>query len=330
MLSIIAVNFNKEDVLEDYFRSIYSNGFEDFELIFVDDCSTDNSVGIAEEFPCTIVRNTSNLGPAASRNLAAQRAKGDVLVFTDTDITIDKGGLARIAMRFAEDGVKALFGKLEFPPIRNTAIGRYWLFEEHEVCHYGGVKTGPVNCWSSTLGAVDRKLFTDVGGFNEGYKGADIEDHELAAKILSREEVFYDEGLTFHHHYPDTWLVLRKMFIRSGMFAGSDSIKVYTERSWVSRHRNSGFLLSALSAVLLIAIPVCIILLPSITLYVSLLLAISIIIKIIHHRRLFRNVLKREGPAFAAYCLIMLYLTSLFAMAGFLRGKLKGGSAAHA
>jgi glycosyltransferase involved in cell wall biosynthesis len=326
LLSIIAVNFNKEDVLPDFFRSVYSNGYEDFELIFVDDCSTDDSVRIAEGFPCTVIRNEANLGPAAGRNLAARRAKGDVLVFTDTDITIDEGGLERIAMRFGEDGVKALFGKLEFPPLRNTAIGRYWLFEEHEVCHYGGVRTGPVNCWSSTLGAVDRELFTDIGGFNESFKGADIEDHELAAKILEREEVFYDEELTFHHHYPDTWLVLRKMFTRSAMFAGSDSIRVYSERSWVSGHRNTGFLLSASAALLLTAIPFCILFMPSATPYVSAGLLISIILKIFHHRRLFRNVLEREGIFFAGYCLVMLYLTSLFAMAGFLSGKLKGGS----
>lgn len=329
MLSIIAVNFNKEDVLPDFFRSVFSNGFEDFELIFVDDCSTDGSVPIARQFPCIVIQNTANLGPAASRNLAATRAKGDVLVFTDTDITIDEGGLERIAVRFAEDGVKALFGKLEFPPLRNTAIGRYWLFEEHEVCYYGGVKTGPVNCWSSTLGAVNRDLFMDIGGFNESFTGADIEDHELAAKILQRDEVFYDEELTFHHHYPDTWMVLRKMFIRSAMFAGSDSIKIYSDRSWVSRHRNIGFLLSALTSVLLTAIPFCIIFLPSTTLYVSAILLISIISKAFHHRRLFRNVMEREGLFFAGYCLIMLYLTSLFAMAGFISGRLRGVSAVH-
>lgn len=329
MLSIIAVNFNKEDVLPDFFRSVYSNGYEDFELIFVDDCSTDGSMRIAEEFPCTILRNAENIGPAAGRNIAARKATGDVLVFTDTDVTIDEGGLERIARSFSEKGVKALFGKLEFPPLRNTAIGRYWLFEEHEVCHYGGVKTGPVNCWSSTMGAVDKELFLEIGGFNETYKGADIEDHELAAKILQREEVFYDEELTFHHHYPDTWLVLRKMFTRSAMFAASDSIRVYKDRSWVSGHRNTGFLLSALTAALLTAIPASIFLLPSITLYVSILLAVSIAMKILHHRRMFRNVMKREGLAFAGYCLIMLYSTSLFAMAGFLCGKLKGGTTEH-
>jgi glycosyltransferase involved in cell wall biosynthesis len=324
VLSIIAVNFNKEDVLPDFFESVYSNGHDDFELIFVDDCSTDASVSIARGFPCRVIRNSENIGPAACRNLAAREARGDVLVFTDTDITIDSGGLALISRRFSKDGVKAMFGKLDFPPLRNTAVGRYWLFEEQEVCRYGGVTTGPVNCWSSTLGAVDRLLFLDMGGFNEDFKGADIEDHELAAKILERAQVLYDEDLTFHHHYPSTWLVLKKMFTRSRMFAGSSSIRVYKERSWVSLHRNVGFLLSALTAVLLAALPASILVFPRGTMAVSFSLVVSLVLKVLHHRLLFREVMKGEGPLFAIYCLILLYLTSLFAMAGFICGKMKG------
>ncbi len=324
MLSIIAVNYNKEDVLPDFFKSIYSNGFDDFELIFIDDCSTDSSVSIAGRFPCRIIRNPRNLGPAASRNLAAEQANGDILVFTDTDITIDTGGLELIHRRFTLDGVKAMFGKLAFPPLRNTGIGRYWLYEEEEVCHYGGVKTGLVNCWSSTLGIVNRDLFLRIGGFDETFKGADIEDHELAAKILQHHQVFYDEELTFHHYYPSTWLVLKKMFVRSRMFARSTSIKVYKERSWVSPHRNAGYLFSALITVLVTAAPLSFLFAPSAFWWVSCALLIMLLVKMIHHRLLLIATLRNETPAFSVYCFLMLCLTSMFAMAGFAAGLLSG------
>ncbi len=324
VLSIIAVNYNKEAVLPDFFNSIYSNGFDDFELIFVDDCSTDSSVSIAVRFPCRIISNPRNLGPAASRNLAVAQAVGDILVFTDTDITIDPGGLELIHRRFTRDGVKAMFGKLAFPPLRNTGIGRYWLYEEEEVCHYGGVKTGPVNCWSSTLGIIRRDLFLSIGGFNETFKGADIEDHELAAKILQHHQVFYDEELTFHHYYPGTWLVLKKMFSRSRMFARSTSIKVYKERSWVSPHRNAGYLFSALITVLVTALPLSFLFAPSVSWWILCALMLMLLIKIIHHRMILRATLRNETPAFSAYCFLMLYLTSLFAMAGFATGLLSG------
>ncbi|MCD4777108.1 MAG: glycosyltransferase [Candidatus Aegiribacteria sp.] len=329
MLSIIAANYNKEDVLIDYFDSIYSNGFDDFELIFVDDCSTDSSVSIAERFPCEIIRNDSNLGPAVSRNLAAERANGDVLVFTDTDITIDPGGLELINRRFTRDGIKVMFGKLAFPPLRNTGIGRYWLYEEEEACRYGGVRTGMVNCWSSTLGAIERVLFQSIGGFNESFKGADIEDHELAAKILQYHQVFYDEELTFHHYYPGTWLVLKKMFIRSKMFARSTSIKVYKEHSWVSRHRNSGYLFSALITVLLAALPLSILFFSSAAGWISCSLLILLLIKVTHHRLLLKAAFQKDSPFFSIYCFLLLYLTSLFAMTGFAVGLLKGKDTAN-
>ncbi|OPX28525.1 MAG: hypothetical protein B1H09_07670 [Gemmatimonadaceae bacterium 4484_173] len=322
MLSLISVNYNKESVLQDFFDSIYSNGFDDFELIFIDDCSTDGSVNIARNYPCIIIRNEHNIGPAASRNIGSKIAKGSVLVFTDTDITIDPGGLALINKHFTQNKAKAMFGKLAFPPLRNTRIGRFWLYDEEEACHYGGVRTGMVNCWSSTLGAIDRELFLSFGGFNELFKGADIEDHELAAKILEHHQVYYDEKLTFHHCYPSTWLVIKKMFTRSKMFAGSKSIKVYRDKSWFSSHRNAGFLLSAVITFAVIFSAIGLFFFPAKASVIALSLVALVLIKVIHHRRMLRTVLGQEGFAFAAYVFFMQYLTSNSAIAGFASGLL--------
>jgi len=324
MLSIISANYNKEEVLPDFFQSVFNNGFTDFELIFVDDCSTDSSVEIAKKFPCRIIQNKTNIGPAASRNLAAKQARGDILVFTDTDITIDPGGLALISKKMQADKIDAMFGKLAFPPLRNTKIGRFWLYDENEVCHYGGVKTGMVNCWSSTLGIVKRALFLRIGGFNETFKGADIEDHELAAKILNDSHIYYDENLTFHHHYPSTKLVLKKMFIRSKMFARSTSIKVYKEKSWVSKHRNASFILSFIMTILFLSLPISLFTFHSLTIPLICLIVLMIIIKTVHHRFLFKSILKTDGFGFAVYSFFMLYVTSIFAMSGFMVGIISG------
>lgn len=94
MLSLISVNYNKESLLTDFFDSIYSNGFSNFELIFIDDCSTDASVEIAENYPCTMVRNERNIGPAASRNIGAKMAKGNVLVLQTLISQLIPGGLS--------------------------------------------------------------------------------------------------------------------------------------------------------------------------------------------------------------------------------------------
>jgi len=218
-----------------------------------------------------------------------------------------------------------MFGKLAFPPIRNTRIGRFWLYDEEdeeEACHYGGVRTGMVNCWSSTLGAVDRELFLGLGGFNEFFKGADIEDHELAAKILEHNQVYYDEKLTFHHFYPSTWLVVKKMFIRSKMYAHSKSIRVYREKSWVSHRRNTGFLLSAGITASVVSIALCLLFFPAGTPVTTLLLGAILLTKIIHHRRILLTVLNNEGLAFTVYVFFMQYITSSSAMTGFAFGLL--------
>jgi len=322
MLSIIAVNYNKANLLHDFFGSITNNGFEDYELIFVDDCSSDDSVRIAREYPCKLIKNEENLGPAASRNAAARIAQGDVLVFCDSDITIDPGGLQRISERFGKNHVQALFGKLDFPPLRNTLVGNYWLCEEREVCHYGGVETGFVNCWSSTLGAVSKELFFRIGGFNESYKGADIEDHELAIGILKHTKVFYDEQLTFHHYYPGSRIVIWKVFHRSLLFALSTRvISSYDTKTWVSAHRKAGFLLSALLTLAVVQVPVAYGLGSTFAGYSWFLPGFLVILKLWHHRYFFKFSMKEHGILFNIYCFFMLNITAVAAMAGVVAGR---------
>jgi hypothetical protein len=108
------------------------------------------------------------------------------------------------------------------------------------------------------------------------------------------------------------------------MFADSDSISVYKERSWVSPHRSLALAFSAVTALLLALLVLSPFLFPEFLPALAIAFAVSVAVKAVHHRMLFRAVLKREGVLFAAYCLLMLYLTSFFAMAGFAWGRLKG------
>lgn len=97
-ISIIITNFNGEIFLTRCLKSVLKSIFKNFELLIVDDGSTDNSLDILKKFQkqdsrITIIRNTKNLGAAASRNRAIKRAKGLVIVFLDNDTEVTSSWL---------------------------------------------------------------------------------------------------------------------------------------------------------------------------------------------------------------------------------------------
>ena len=90
VISVILPVYNVEPYIGACIESLKQQSFRDLEFIFVDDCSTDNSVDVIEDFARTdprvrIIRNTENLGPGPTRNRGIEAAKGAYLSFIDPD-----------------------------------------------------------------------------------------------------------------------------------------------------------------------------------------------------------------------------------------------------
>lgn len=91
-VSIISPSYNSEKFIVYTIDSVISQSYKDWEMIIVDDCSTDNTTIIVEnyikkypEFSIELIKNNSNLGPALTRNRAIEKAKGRFIAFLDTD-----------------------------------------------------------------------------------------------------------------------------------------------------------------------------------------------------------------------------------------------------
>ena len=90
LVSIIIPNYNCESFIGETIRSVLNQTYTDFELLIVDDCSTDGSVDVIKRF-CEedervhLFINDVNSGAAASRNKALREAKGKWIAFLDSD-----------------------------------------------------------------------------------------------------------------------------------------------------------------------------------------------------------------------------------------------------
>ena len=89
-ISVIIPAYNEEKNLRRCIKAVYESDYRNFEVIVVDDASTDNSAKVAVTFPCVLVSLKDNLGSAQARNEGAKKASGDILVFIDADIIVKK------------------------------------------------------------------------------------------------------------------------------------------------------------------------------------------------------------------------------------------------
>ncbi len=101
MISVIIVNYNGAKYIKDCIKSLQSSIYKNFEIIFVDDCSTDQSFKIIKKFKnVKLIQNKKNLGASLSRNKGAKRAKGNLLFFLDVDTKTIPSALDNLAKEF--------------------------------------------------------------------------------------------------------------------------------------------------------------------------------------------------------------------------------------
>lgn len=88
LVSVIMPSYNTADYISDSIKSVISQTYQNWELIIVDDCSTDNTDDIVSYFSdnrIKYMKNKKNMGAAATRNRALREAKGEWIAFLDSD-----------------------------------------------------------------------------------------------------------------------------------------------------------------------------------------------------------------------------------------------------
>ncbi len=142
MISVIIPLYNKEEIIKKSIDSVLSQNYEDFELIIVDDGSTDNGVNVVESMRCDkihIYRKT-NGGPASARNYGVVKAQGEWLLFLDADDELLPGSLALAERNIREHKKEDVFVYNLF----FVENGRRWEFVSH---HCQGRMYFPFYSW---------------------------------------------------------------------------------------------------------------------------------------------------------------------------------------
>jgi glycosyltransferase involved in cell wall biosynthesis len=187
-LSVVIPVHDGEHVLERCLRRLRDSiGLDDYELVVVDDASTDASAAVAGSFGARVVRHDGRLGPAAARNAGAITARGSLVLFLDADVAVHPDTLARAVARFDSDpDLAALFGSYDDRPEEPGLVSQYRNLLHHFVHQRGRFEDDvrPARTFWTGCGMIRRDVFLDHGGFDPGlYRRPAIEDIELGYRI---------------------------------------------------------------------------------------------------------------------------------------------------
>ncbi|MHB9093096.1 MAG: glycosyltransferase [Eubacteriales bacterium] len=160
-----------------------------YEVIVIDDGSEDDCCRFLLENENYWQENgvklfrTDGLGSSNARNFGASHAKGDILIFSDAHVTVEKGWMEKIVATISQPGIDVLVpGIADYGNPAAVGYGQTWS-EKLEVAWLPApqeVRSVPIA--PSGLVAVKKEVFHSVGGFEKGFKIWGYEDVEFSLK----------------------------------------------------------------------------------------------------------------------------------------------------
>jgi glycosyltransferase involved in cell wall biosynthesis len=218
MISIVIPTYNSSKFMPNLLDSIFKNKVDDMEVVIVDDLSTDDTVEILNKYPVSVIELEKNGGPARARNIGVGEAKGDIIFFLDSDVVLMDGTIKEVEDYFRNDpSAQCVIGICATEPLNKGFVPKYMAMFEY--IHLLDTPGNKVSVFAPRCGAIKKELFRDMGGYRETYKGADVEDFELARRICKVESIYLNPKMLVKHQFVNNLEeAVRNYFKRSVMW----------------------------------------------------------------------------------------------------------------
>lgn len=221
MLSFIIIGKNEGKTLSDTFDSVYysirEGNIDDYEILYIDSKSSDNSVQIALGYPGIRIFQIDGIANAAiGRNIGAIEAKGDILCFLDGDMYLEPAFISKVIID----------GELIYPfisgQLKNIFYNEQWQVVGENILFPNLVN----DKYYTTTGGyfiILKSLWFKVGGMNTKYKRCQDIDlglrlSKIGFQLLRKKNVFVN-----HHtiHYQDRSRLWKMLFDGSLLYGTS-------------------------------------------------------------------------------------------------------------
>lgn len=194
-VSTIIPIFNEEECLEACLKSLAKQNYKNFEIIIVDDGSTDQSKNIAQKFNIKMYC-LSHKGPGSARNFGASKASGSVLVFVDADMTFSEDFIRDLTKPIFDGKSMGTFSKNELVMNQKNKWSICWNINKNLPSNRMIQQNYPDK--SPVFRAILKKEFDKVHGFETN--GQYTDDWSLSEKLGVKATLA--PGATYYHTNP--------------------------------------------------------------------------------------------------------------------------------
>jgi GT2 family glycosyltransferase len=202
-VSVVVCAYNAAATIDECLQALEGLNYPDFEIIVVDDGSTDGTGVAAARYRSVRLVTTANAGLSAARNTGLMHATGEIVAYTDADVRVDPEWLTYLVQPFANPDVAAAGGPAVVPvddPWFAQCVARapgsptHVLIDDRVAEHVPGC-----NC------AFRRQVLTSIGGFNPVFLRAG-DDVDVCWRVQAEGWTigFAPAALVWHRHRSST------------------------------------------------------------------------------------------------------------------------------
>jgi len=213
MISFILIGKNEAKTIDLTIRSIYTyiqfNHINNYEIIYVDSQSTDNSIDIVNQYKeIEIFEITGEMNAAIARNIGAKEAKGDIFIFLDTDMEIQKEFHKKV---FTKEN------KLIYPfvsgQLKNIFYDNDWKKVDENIL-FPNLKEDTYFTTTGGYFIIEKNLWFSISGMNTKYKTAEDLDLGLrlskqGTRLLRKKELFVLHHTIDYQNSKRVWMMLK-------------------------------------------------------------------------------------------------------------------------
>lgn len=223
LVSIVIPNYNKEKYIEETLSSVLAQSYHKWECIIIDDNSSDTSVERIQKFLKKdsrlkyIKRDKDSIGGgSACRNIGIHQAKGDYLIFLDSDDLLAKGCLEHRVKSIERTNLD--FAVFSMGTFNETVGDNNFIWNPPKRDHLAKFLSHEIP-WTITCPIWKTSVLKELGGFDTDYPR--LQDVELHTRVLLTENIQYK---VFLEQTPDCYYRIDEGRIVSDVFSFCDKL----------------------------------------------------------------------------------------------------------
>ncbi|MDO9287188.1 MAG: glycosyltransferase [Thermodesulfovibrionales bacterium] len=213
MVSVVIPAYNAEKTIAACLNSLMKQDYPgDYEVIVVDDGSADSTPDIVSGYERVRLIKQANAGPAAARNKGAADAKGEIILFTDSDCVPEGNWIKEMVDPFKDNrDVVGVKGRYRTKQRETTA--RFVQFEYEDKYRYMQ-KDKYIDFIDTYSAGFKREIFLEMLGYDTEFPVACAEDVELSFRLSKKgyKMIFNPNAVVYHIHPAGLKDYLRKKY----------------------------------------------------------------------------------------------------------------------